>query len=190
MSRSAHDVRPRLRQQARGRSGTSFEPYFTDAILETATDPNLVHDVATKLDQAGIYTQAEVDQCAEAVGQAARATTPSRRRSAPAKKRFARRYTAALIDNGGRATRPRSTSSTLFRKDVGTFVRLYDFMSQIIDYGDPDLEKRSIFLRLLERVIQPNNYTAPHRPVRRGAGRRSSRSTRASQTSDSASPSA
>jgi type I restriction enzyme R subunit len=25
----------------------------------------------------------------------------------------------------------------MFRKDVGSSVRLYDFMSQIINYGDP-----------------------------------------------------
>jgi type I restriction enzyme R subunit len=48
----------------------------------------------------------------------------------------------------------------VFRKDVGSFVRLYDFMSQIIDYGDTDLEKRSVYLRLLERQIRPENYTA------------------------------
>ena len=34
-------------------------------------------------------------------------------------------------------------------------------MSQIIDYGDPALEKKQIYLRYLERVIQPDNYTAP-----------------------------
>lgn len=27
------------------------------------------------------------------------------------------------------------------RKDVSSFVPLYDFMSQIIDYGNPELEK-------------------------------------------------
>ena len=49
----------------------------------------------------------------------------------------------------------------MFRKDVGSFVRLYDFMSQIIDYGDPALEKKQVYLRNLDRVIQPDNYTAP-----------------------------
>jgi hypothetical protein len=49
----------------------------------------------------------------------------------------------------------------MFRKDVGSFVRLYDFMSQIIDYGDAALEKKQIYLRNLDRVIQPDNYTAP-----------------------------
>lgn len=42
----------------------------------------------------------------------------------------------------------------LFRSDVDTYVRLYDFLSQIIDYGNTELEKRSIFLRLLARLIR------------------------------------
>ena len=37
----------------------------------------------------------------------------------------------------------------LFRKDVGSFVRLCNFLSQIVNYADTDLEKRSLFLRLL-----------------------------------------
>lgn len=44
----------------------AFEPYFIDAFLATETDPNLVHDLAAKLDTAAIYTQAEIDKCAEA----------------------------------------------------------------------------------------------------------------------------
>jgi hypothetical protein len=41
----------------------------------------------------------------------------------------------------------------LFRKDTGTFVRMYDFMSQVIDFGDSDLEKLCVYLRQLVRVI-------------------------------------
>ena len=138
----------------------AFEPYYTDAFLETETDPNLVHDLAAKLDTAGIYTQAEIDQCAEAFvkgkGNNALAAAID-----PGKKRFAERYQAALIDNGGEGDKPALAELDMFRKDVGSFVRLYDFMSQIIDYGDPMLEKKRIYLRNLERVIQPDNYTAP-----------------------------
>lgn len=138
----------------------AFEPYFTDAFLETATDPNLVHDLAAKLDTAAIYTQAEIDQCAEAFvrgkGNSALAGAVG-----PGQKRFADRYTAALIDNGGEADKAALAELDMFRKDVGTFVRLYDFMSQIIDYGDPELEKKQIYLRLLDRFIQSENYTAP-----------------------------
>lgn len=138
----------------------SFEPYYTDAFLETETDPNLVHDLAAKLDTSGIYTQAEIDQCAEAVvkakGHAALAAAIDL-----GKKRFAERYQAALIHNGGEGDKAALAELDMFRKDVGSFVRLYDFMSQIINYGDPELEKKQLYLRNLERKIRPDNYTAP-----------------------------
>ncbi|GFG71468.1 type I restriction endonuclease subunit R [Mycolicibacter senuensis] len=138
----------------------SFEPYFTDAFLETETDPNLVHDLVAKLDTAGIYTQAEIDQCAHAfvTGKGNNALIAA---VDPGKKRFAERYQAALIHNGGEGDKAALAELDMFRKDVGSFVRLYDFMSQIIDYGDPELEKKQIYLRHLERGIQPDNYTAP-----------------------------
>ena len=47
----------------------------------------------------------------------------------------------------------------LFRKDVSTYVRLYDFMSQIVDYGDPYMEMLSIFLRLLEKFIADSSLS-------------------------------
>lgn len=138
----------------------SFEPYFTDAFLETETDPNLVHDLAAKLDTAAIYTQAEIDQCAHAfvTGKGNNALIAA---VDPGKKRFAERYQAALIHNGSEGDKAALAELDMFRKDVGSFVRLYDFMSQIIDYGDPELEKKQIYLRHLERGIQPDNYTAP-----------------------------
>ena len=137
----------------------AFEPYFTDAYLETETDPNLVHDLATKLDTAAIYTHDEIDECAQAFVKgdhhALKAAVD------PGQKRFADRYTAALIHNGGEGDKAELAVLDMFRRDVGSFVRLYDFMSQIIDYGDAELEKKQIYLRHLERVIQPDNYTAP-----------------------------
>ena len=138
----------------------AFEPYFTDAFLETTTDPNLVHDLAAKLDTAAIYTQAEINQCAEAFvkGKGNSALIGA---VGPGQKRFAERYTAALIDNGGEGDKGALAELDMFRKDIGSFIRLYDFMSQIINYGDPELEKKQIYLRLLDRVIQSENYTAP-----------------------------
>lgn len=40
-----------------------------------------------------------------------------------------------------------------FRKDCGSYVRLYDFMSQVVDYGTSDLEKLVEFLRQLTRLL-------------------------------------
>jgi type I restriction enzyme R subunit len=137
----------------------AFEPFYTDVHLEQETDPNLVHDLSAKLDASGIYTLAELDQCAEAwvkqKGNNALTAAVN-----PGKQRFQDRYTAALAAHGGEGDKAELEVLDMFRKDVGTFVRLYDFMSQIVDYGDADLEKRSIYLRLLARRIQPDNFTA------------------------------
>jgi len=138
----------------------AFEPYFIDAFLETATDPNLVHDLSAKLDTAAIYTQEEIDQAAASYVQQ-KGNNALAGAIGPGKKRFQERYTSALMENGGEGDKAALSELDMFRKDVGTFVRLYDFMSQIVDYGDVDLEKKSIYLRALERVIRPDNYTAP-----------------------------
>lgn len=133
----------------------AFEPYYVDAHLETATDPNLVHDLVAKLDNAPIYTQDEIDACAQvSVGQGSNNALIAT--VTPAKQRFAVQYQQALANDDHEGVEVLQ----MFRKDVGTFVRLYDFMSQIVDYGDAELEKRSIFLRLLERTIREDNYSA------------------------------
>lgn len=133
----------------------AFEPYYTDARLETTTDPNIVHDISVKLDQAGIFTEAQVDACATAwlnrAGNNALAAVIK-----PARDEYAKRYADAIK----RDDTAEIDALDQFRKDVATFVRLYDFMSQVVDYADTQLEKRSIFLRLFERYIRPTTVTA------------------------------
>lgn len=132
----------------------AFKPYYRQAHLETETDPNLIHDLQAKLDQAGIYTDAEIDALVDAwvKGKGNNALDAA---IAPAKNRFKQRYLVAVEQ----AHKAEQDALDLFRKDVGTFVRLYDFMSQIVNYGDTDLEKRSIFFRLLERRIRTDAAT-------------------------------
>ena len=42
----------------------------------------------------------------------------------------------------------------LFKNDMGAFVRLYTFLSQIFDYGNTDIAKRSIFYRRLLPLLE------------------------------------
>lgn len=44
-----------------------------------------------------------------------------------------------------------------FRKDLGSFVRAYDFLSQLYNYSDTDLEKRSVYFRHLLGVLRVND---------------------------------
>lgn len=127
---------------------TSFEPYFTDAFLETATNPNLVWDVATKLDMAGIYEAADIDAVVDSwvLGKGNQALDSA---FAPSIARYTTRKSTALVGND----KAEMDALAIFRKDLGTFVRVYDFMSQIVDYGSADLEKRSIFYRLFDKRL-------------------------------------
>ncbi len=130
----------------------AFEPYFVDAKIEERTDPNLVHDLAAKLDLAGIYTREEVEALADA-WVAHKGNNALAGLIAPAKARFRDQYLAAKeTENKEQINR-----LDLFRKDVGSYVRLYDFVSQILDFADPYLEKLAIFLMLLERQIRPES---------------------------------
>lgn len=136
----------------------AFEPYYLGARIERETDPNIVHDIAAKLDQAGIYTSAEIDAAALAWVKSGIKTGHAELQSAvaPAQKRFRDAYEAAVTTDD----KAEQDRLDLFRRDLATYVHVYDFMSQVIDYGNPDLEKRSIYYRLLERCIQGDSYKA------------------------------
>jgi type I restriction enzyme R subunit len=133
----------------------AFEPYFKNATLETETDPYVVVHLATKLAQSGIYTEDQVRKVAE-LWVTRKGNNALSAAISPAQHDFARRY-ARAIEEDDKVT---LNALDLFRKDVSTYVRLYDFMSQIVDYGDPYMEMLSIFLRLLERVIDESSWAA------------------------------
>src|SRR3954451_3840736 len=133
----------------------AFEPSFKTASLETETDPYVVIHLATKLAQVGIYTEDQVRQVAE-LWVTRKGNNALSAAISPAQHDFARRYARALEEDD----KVTLNALDLFRKDVSTYVRLYDFMSQIVDYGDPYLEMLSIYLRLLEKVIADSSWAA------------------------------
>ncbi|MCD9153114.1 type I restriction endonuclease subunit R [Aeromicrobium duanguangcaii] len=128
----------------------AFLPYYKDAEIDGTTDPDQVHDLRAKLDHAGIYTPGEVDAFATAYLNGNHGAVSAPLGSAAA--RFADAWRAAQAA----ADKARLDELELFRKDVGSYVRLYDFLSQIVNYEDPSLEKLARFLRLLKgRLIRP-----------------------------------
>jgi type I restriction enzyme R subunit len=108
----------------------SFQPYYRAAKLEDVTDPNIVHELQTKLDQAGVYYPSEVEGFAEAFFNPKRKQAGLHAYLKPAADRF-----DELPEEG----------QDQFRKDLGSFIRLYDFLSQVIPYEDVELEKLYAF---------------------------------------------
>ncbi|MEU7714464.1 DEAD/DEAH box helicase family protein [Micromonospora chalcea] len=133
----------------------SFEPYYNEACIESTTDPNIVHEIAAKLAEADIYTDDDIETFARAWFSRAGHGALSAAIQGP-KYRFANLYQSAKARDDIAETE----RLELFRKDVGTFVRLYDFMSQVVDYENTALEKLSVFLRQLARVIVTDRLTS------------------------------
>ncbi len=130
----------------------AFQQYYRAATLAAVSDPNIIHDLQNKLDQSLIYEESEVDGAAKAwvFEEGNNALT---KWLTPAHQRFAGQYRAAK--EAGDAARLEELD--LFRSDVNSFTRAYDFLSQVINYHDTGLEKRSIFYRLLAPLISDEN---------------------------------
>jgi type I restriction enzyme R subunit len=120
----------------------SFQPYYRGAKLEEATDPNIVHELMTKLGKANVYTWQEV----EAFGNAF--FDPKRKQAG---------LHAHLKPAADRFNELEEEKAESFRKDRGTFLRMYDFLSQIIPYNDSELEKLYVFGKnLMPRLLESN----------------------------------
>ena len=126
----------------------AFQPYYETAELDGVSDPNLIHALQSKLDSELIYTPEEVESFVVAYFKGTQKDMQAK--IAPAVDRYRVRYQDAIDIQDKEAT----DELDVFRRDVGTFVRTYDFLSQIVDFGDTDLEKRSIFLKHLLPLLR------------------------------------
>jgi type I restriction enzyme R subunit len=130
----------------------SFKPYFKDAQLSSITDPNVIHDIQTKLDHSGIYEQHHVERAARVFvqGRGREGNNELSAALAEPKDRFWKRLDAA---------REISDTSTIeklfdFRSTVDAFVSAYGFLSQLYNYQDSDLEKHFLFFKFLSKEIR------------------------------------
>ena len=137
----------------------AFKTYFETAELESATDPNLIFDLRAKLDAAGHYDDFDVERVVRVEldpratqGQLISALEPVADRILKAFNGARQALTTATASGNAQGeadARDHMGALELFKSDMGAYVRLYSFLSQIIDYGNTDVEKRAIFYRRL-----------------------------------------
>jgi type I restriction enzyme R subunit len=142
----------------------AFKTYYTTAELSAATDPNLVFDLRSKLDTAGHYDDFEVERVVEVE------LNPNAKQSElinalePVSDRIMKRYKAAQEAlNAAKAREDVAATEVaqnelnalvLFKGDMGAYLRLYTFLSQIFDYGNTAIEKRAIFYKRLLPLLE------------------------------------
>lgn len=156
----------------------AFLPYYTKAELSDVTDPQLIYDLQKKLDAEGIYHWEEVTAFALAFFDPKAAASKLSYYCAPAKERFAKRYAFSVesrqqaLDykrtaeaNGDSAGLKKAEHALkeageqvdqldLFRKNLQSFVRLYEFLSQIVPYEDRELEQLCVFAKHLHPLLR------------------------------------
>jgi type I restriction enzyme R subunit len=142
----------------------AFKTYHTTAELSTTTDPNLVYNLRSKLDAAGHYDDFEVDRVV-AIELKPDATQGELLKALePVVDRLLKRYKAAQEalkvakekndEAAAKSAQDELSALILFKSDLGAFIRLYTFLSQIFDYGNTALEKRAIFYKRLLPLLE------------------------------------
>ena len=116
----------------------AFQPYYDRTILTEGTDPNVLYDLESQLDDAELLGAQDVDGFAEVY------FNP--------KATQARLY-AALQPTVDRYRDAPEDLKVEFRGALREYVRLYAFLSQILRFADPGLEKLYVFGRLLLRKL-------------------------------------
>ena len=156
----------------------AFQPYYQTAELDDVSDPDLIFDLFDKLRATGIFQWQEVEQFCDAFLQKSKSNAAIANICKPAVERWQKRYKSAVdaykqakdmfdrtkktadavlianAENSFKECKQEKDALEIFKKDLGTFVRFYEFMSQIVDYDDKDLEKLSLYARNLRPMLR------------------------------------
>jgi type I restriction enzyme, R subunit len=142
----------------------AFKTYYATAELESVTDPNLVYDLRAKLDASGYYDEFEVDRVVKIEMNPKAKQGDLIAALEPVVDRLLKRFKQAQEKQRNAAAKKDAKAAEeangeinvliLFKADLGVFQRLYSFLSQIFDYGNTAIEKRSIFYRRLAPLLE------------------------------------
>lgn len=142
----------------------AFKTYHATVELSATTDPNLVFNLRAKLDAAGYYDDFEVERVVQAQLDPRSKQSDLVRAIDPVQDRLMKRYKAAQValkaaqeakdDQAIEAAKGELNALILFKTDMGAYIRLYTFLSQIFDYGNTAIEKRAIFYRRLLPLLE------------------------------------
>ncbi|CAA6828283.1 MAG: Type I restriction-modification system, restriction subunit R (EC, partial [uncultured Thiotrichaceae bacterium] len=156
----------------------AFQPYYQTAELADVSDPDLIFDLKEKLDAASIYKGYEIDQFCKVYLVESKSNAAIFNICKPAVERWQKRYKLAIesysearemfervkkfndpvvtanAENSLKDCKKAKDELEIFKKDLGTFVRFYEFMSQIVDYDDKELEKLSLYARNLRPMLR------------------------------------
>lgn len=125
-----------------------FKLYYSDAHVDGDVDPNALITVGERLDTSGLYTHEEMDAVADAFLSVLGGEMIAKALS-PIKSRWSGQWRQAVLSKD----KKRKEELQAFRADVLGYRNAWQFLSQIVDYQDPELHRRAILATLLGRNL-------------------------------------
>ncbi|WAL49952.1 type I restriction endonuclease subunit R [Rhodococcus pyridinivorans] len=132
-----------------------FKLYYSDAHVDGDVDPNALITLGERLDTSGLYTHEEMDAVADAFLGDAGGEAIAKALS-PIKNRWSGQWRQAVLSKD----KAQKALLESFRSDVLGYRNAWQFLSQIVDYQDPELHRRAILATLLGRNLHTdgNDY--------------------------------
>jgi type I restriction enzyme, R subunit len=125
-----------------------FKLYYSDAHVDGDVDPNALITVGERLDTSGLYTHEEMDAVADAFLSVLGGEVIAKA-LAPIKNRWSGQWRQAVLSKD----KKQKVQLEAFRADVLGYRNAWQFLSQIVDYQDPELHRRAILATLLGRNL-------------------------------------
>ena len=150
---------------------TAFEPYYTTSEIDDITDPNIVYEIQAKLEGNGIFKDDDIELYAKAFFDPKGTQALMSSALKPSIDRYKGKYKEALVsikkikedleiakqnkneklvhnlEIDLKEANESKSALEIFKADMVKFVRMYEFLSQIVDYDDEELEKLCAFTK-------------------------------------------
>lgn len=131
----------------------SFQPYYEQTTLSETADPQQLYDLQHRLESAQVFWASEVAAFCKVF------FAPKEKQSVTDQAEMYRHLNPAMDRFGALAEGQKDE----FRNALGAFVTLYAFLSQIMPFQDPDLERLYTFCRFLELKLPHDPKKSPLR---------------------------
>lgn len=124
----------------------AFQPYYTTTVLSEATNPNILHDLEREVRGFKLFTDFEVNGFVEELFAGA---TPDKLNH--------------IIDEIVERALSEKDAEEIesFKSVIYDYLKKYSFISQIVTFEDPQLEKLYIFLKFLIKKLPKRDNPLP-----------------------------
>jgi type I restriction enzyme R subunit len=118
----------------------AFQEFYQKTILEGDIDPNKLYDKLTEIEAHSLYRDQEIEEFSNIFFQRGRETD---------------QMLHPILDKAVdifKAIESEEIKETI-KADIQSFIRMYGFLSQVMEFSDVELEKKQVYLKFLNKKL-------------------------------------